>query len=113
MISPLIAETRSTDLEIARSAVGMMTVETESELLERTGSKIVLVMEAVFTSDPEVAMTRQVSVIEPVAPLARSPALKVNVIPLKEPVEDHNHVNQSGSVSVIMVPIAASSQEFP
>jgi hypothetical protein len=38
MISPLIAETRSTDLEIARSAVGMMTVETESELLERTGS---------------------------------------------------------------------------
>jgi hypothetical protein len=38
MISPLIAERRSTDLEIERSAVGVIGVETESELLERTGS---------------------------------------------------------------------------
>ena len=113
MISPLIAETRSTDLEIVRSAVGVMVVETVSELLESTGSSIELEMLQLFTRVQVVAITSPVSVIEPVAPLARSPALKVNVYQLNDHVEAHNHVNQFGSVSVIILPIAASIQEFP
>jgi len=49
MISPLIAKTRSTDLEIERSAVGVMVVETVFEVLfPVVGSRVEPVMEAVL-----------------------------------------------------------------
>ena len=49
MISPLIAETRSTDLEIVRSAVGVIVVETVFDvLLPVIRSKVVPVIEAVL-----------------------------------------------------------------
>jgi hypothetical protein len=47
MISPLIAERRSTDLEIERSAVGVIVVETVLEVLFPViGSKVEPVIEA-------------------------------------------------------------------
>ena len=113
MISPLIAEARSTDLEIARSAVGVMVVETESELLERTGSSIELEMLQLFINVQTVTVTRQVMVNEPVSPLARSPALKVNVYQLKDQAEAYNHVIPEGRVSIIIVPVATLGPRLP
>ena len=113
MISPLIAETRSTDLEIERSAVGMIGVETESELLESTGSSTELEMLQLFMSVQIVAVTRPVIVIEPVSPLARSPALKVNAYQLKDQAEAYNHVIPEGKVSTMIVPVATLGQRLP
>jgi hypothetical protein len=50
---------------------------------------------------------------EPVSPLARSPALKVKFIQLKDQAEARKPVNQIGSVSFIVVPLAISGHELP
>ena len=57
-------------------------------------------------------MTRQVIVIEPVAPLARLPALKVNAYQLKDQAEACNHVIPEGKVSIMIVPVATLGQRL-
>jgi hypothetical protein len=60
-----------------------------------------------------VAITRPVMVNEPVAPLARSPALNVNIYQLKDQAEAYNHVIPQGKVSIMTVPVATLGQRFP
>jgi hypothetical protein len=51
--------------------------------------------------------------MEPVSPLARLPALKVNIYQLKDQAEAYNHVMPEGRVSVMIVPVATLGQRFP
>ena len=66
-----------------------------------------------FTRTHVVAVTRQVIVNEPVSPLARSPALKVNAYQLKDQAEARNHVIPKGMVSIIIVPVATLGPRLP
>jgi hypothetical protein len=51
-------------------------------------------------------------VIEPVSPLARSPALNVNECPINDPTDECNHTNQAGIVSEIITPLATLGQRL-
>ena len=51
-------------------------------------------------------------VSEPVSPLARSPALKVNAYPLNDQAEACNHVIPEGKVSEMIVPVATLGPRF-
>jgi hypothetical protein len=66
-----------------------------------------------FMSVQVVAITSPVSVIEPVAPLTRLPALKVNIYQLKDQAEAYNHVIPEGIVSVMIEPVATSGPRLP
>jgi hypothetical protein len=66
-----------------------------------------------FTRVQTVAVTRQVIVNEPVSPLARSPALKVNAYQLKDQAEAYNHVIQEGKASEMIVPVATLGPRLP
>jgi hypothetical protein len=49
---------------------------------------------------------------EPVSPLARSPALKVNAYQLNDQAEAYNHVIPEGKISDIIVPLATLGQRL-
>jgi hypothetical protein len=115
-VSPVKRYGLSANHVMERSAVGIykIVVETVFDVLfADTGSNVLLVISAIFVSDHVIPVTRPVIVIEPVSPLARSPALNVNECPINDPTDECNHTNQAGIVSVMTVPLAISGHELP
>jgi hypothetical protein len=111
IISPLIAETRSTDLEMARSAVGIIIVVTVLEVLFPVFvSNTLHVIVAKFDNIHHVALTVQVIVTLPTHQLNRLHIFKVNTFPETLPVDVVNPVNHDGRVSLITIHVAVFGQ---